>query len=140
MEELKLESYEKECPELEKYLSDSITSYGIEQLNGNKPHKLFSCYKNSNEQVMGAIMGYVTFNLFFITHLFVEETHRNNGIGKILLTEIESAALNHGCNILRLNTLNRKAHSFYLDAGFIETTCISNHMNGFDLVYYHKNI
>ena len=140
MGNLNLESYSEENVELERYLSDSIIGYGVDQLQGKEPIKLLCCFRDSNEKVVAAIMGSATLNLFFISHLFVEKNFRNQGLGTKLLSAIESLALDAGCNILRLNTFNKEAHQFYLNAGFKETVCISNYMNGFDLVYYHKKI
>ena len=140
MDELNLERYKDENSEIEKYLSDSITSFGIEQLQGKEPRKAFCCFRDSEGKIVAAIMGSTTLNLFFISHLFVENALRNKGIGTKLLSEIERIAQNFGCNILRLNTFNKEVHAFYLNAGFTETACITNYINGFDLMYYHKKI
>ena len=140
MGELLLESYKEDNAELEKYLSDSVVSYGIEQLEGSMPGKLACCFRNNKDQIIAGIMGSATLNMFFISHLFVEPEYRNNGLGTKLLYSIEGLALQKGCNILRLNTFNRKTHALYAKAGFEETVCISSYMNGFDLVYYHKKI
>ncbi|MDH5444814.1 MAG: GNAT family N-acetyltransferase [Gammaproteobacteria bacterium] len=138
MDDLHLEIFKDDNSELEKYLSDSIISYGIEQLKGNEPKKLYCCYRNSNGKIVAGIMGSATLNLFFVSHLFVEPEHRNNGLGTRLLSEIEKLAHQAGCNTLRINTLNKNAHDLYINAGFEETICIPDYMNGFDLVYYHK--
>ena len=140
MEEMNLESYTINNVEIDEYLSEAITNYGIEQLQGNKPYKLYSCFKSDSGEIIGAVMGSVTTNLFFISHIYVEKTNRNKGIGTKLLSAIEQSAIESGCNIIRLNTFNKKAHAFYLNSGFTETTCIKDYMNDFDLVYYHKTI
>ena len=85
-------------------------------------------------------MGYKSINLFFVTQLYVEDKYRNNGYGYKLLSAIEDKAKLLGCNLLRLNTLNKKTASLYTRSGFKKTISIINYMNGFDLIYYHKNI
>jgi len=140
MDALHLESYKENNEELEKYLSDSIISYGLEQLQGNEPSKLLCCFIDNKGQIVAGIMGSATLNLFFISHLFVAVEYRNKSLGTQLLSAIEELASQAGCNILRLNTFNKKAHAFYTNAGFEETISISNYMDGFDLVYYHKKI
>lgn len=140
MENLILETYQEENSELEEYLSSSIISFGIDQLRGKVPRKLSCCFRDNVGKTVAAIMGSVTLNLFFISHLFVDENFRNKGLGTELLSAIESLALSAGCNVLRLNTLNKKAHAFYLRAGFDETASIPDYMTGFDLIYYHKRI
>ena len=137
---MNLESYQGSNVEIDKYLSEAITRYGIEQLQGNKPFKLYCCYKNHTGKITGAVMGSVTANLLFISHLYVEKRSRNKGIGTKLLSAIQQSASEAGCNIIRLNTFNKKSHAFYLNSGFTETTRIKAYMNDFDLVYYHKII
>jgi GNAT superfamily N-acetyltransferase len=140
MDEYSINSYSTEQKAIESYLSESITSFGMKQLNGFTPFKLYiSCVSNSG-QIIGAIMGTVTLNMLFVSHLFVEEKHRNKGIGKKLLLEIEVVALESNCNIIRLNTFNKKTNNLYIKSGFEETTSIPNYMGDFDLVYYEKTI
>jgi len=135
-----LETTEAENEELEKYLSSSIMAYGILQMKDEKPLKSFCSFKDHNGNIIGGVMGYKTLNLFSITHLHVEKQNRNNGYAKELLKEIENKAKILGCSILRLNTLNKKTSSLYSKAGFEVTNTIPNYMNGFDLMYYHKEI
>jgi len=135
-----LETTELENEEVEKYLSDSLISYGIAQMNAEKPLKAYCSFKDKEGNIIGSIMGYKASNLFFITQLYVEKRYRNNGYGYKLLSAIENKAKSLGCNLLRLNTLNKKTMSLYTKAGFKKTNSITNYMDGFDLYYYHKNI
>ncbi len=109
-------------------------------MNGEKPIKAFCSFEDKVGNIIGSIMGYKSLNLFFITQLYVETQYRNNGYGHQLLCAIEDKAKALGCNVIRLNTLNQKTASLYTRAGFKETNSIVHYMNGFDLIYYHKNI
>ena len=131
---------ERENKELERYLSSSIMEYGIEQMNGVKPIKAFCSLKCHNGTLVGGAMGYKALNLFFITHLYVEKQFRGKGYATKLLKGIETKAKQLGCDVLRLNTLNKCTRSLYSKSGFVVTASIPNYMNGFDLQYYHKNI
>ena len=140
MEDLRFEKFIGENEAVDNYLSQSIIDYGILQQKGDIPVKLFCSCKNNDGVFVGAVMGAKTLNLFFISHIFVEEKIRNNKIGSELLAKIEESAKNEGCTILRLNTFNDLSHRFYENNGFIETVRINNYMNGFDLVFYEKSI
>ncbi len=135
-----LETTELENEEIDKYLSDSIMSYGIAQMGGEKPLKAYCSFKDRDGNIIGSIMDYKASNLFFVTQLYVESKYRNNGYGYKQLKVIEDKAKSLGCNLLRLNTLNSKTASLYTRAGFEKTNSIINYMDGFDLLYYHKNI
>lgn len=140
MEELLFKHYSAENQVIEKYLSQSIVNYGLAQHKHDNPEKLFCTCKNNSGTLYGAVMGTKTLDMFFISHIFVEENHRNKGIGSLLLAEIQEKATKLGCSIIRLNTFNNLSHYFYSKNGFNETTRINNYMNGFDLVYYDKRI
>lgn len=94
--------------------------------------------ENFENKIIGGITGYSTLNLFFISNIFVEEEYRGKGLGKKLMLEIENSAKELGCNILRLNTFNKKTDKFYLDVGYKQTIIIKNYMDDFDLIYYEK--
>ena len=136
----RIENFEHDNQQLEQYLSEAITRYGIDQLKGESPRKQYYSLKNHENIIVGGIMGYATLNMFFISHLYVNESVRNQGLGQKLLIAIENSATKLGCNLLRLNTLNEQTGNLYARAGFKETIRINNYMNGFDLVYYHKPI
>jgi len=108
-----VENHEQDHPQLEQYLTTAITRYGIQQLNCEEPKKLYSCLKNKENSIVAGIMGYASLNMFFITHLFVDPSIRNQGFGQHLLMEIEHSATNLGCDLLRLNTLNANRYSLY---------------------------
>lgn len=126
--------------DIDEYLSESITTYGLAQHKGETPVKLFCSCKNHEGELLGAVMGTKTLNLFFVSHIFVEEKYRHQNLGSDLLAEIEGGAKKLGCTILRLNTFNDLSHRFYAKNGFRETTRINQYMHGFDLVFYDKII
>ena len=140
MDDLIYEQYTGEKEDIDKYLSQSITTYGLAQHKDETPVKLFCICKNYEGVILGAVMGQKTLNLCFISHIYVEEKYRNMGIGSSLLTKIGVKAKNVGCTMLRLNTFNDLSHHFYEKNGFSITTRITKYMNGFDLVYYEKSI
>jgi GNAT superfamily N-acetyltransferase len=81
----------------------------------------------------GRLIGYVAVHwlpyLFlsgpegFISELFVAETARSSGVGKLLLQTVESEAKERGCSRLQLiNFKNRESYQrkFYQKAGWEE--------------------
>ena len=57
----------------------------------------------------------------FIEDLIVEESKRNNGIGKTLIENAVNYAKNNNCEVVELTSYkdNIKAHKFYENNGFI---------------------
>jgi len=140
MNNYSFETIDSKYEELEKYLNQGLIDYGVIEAGGNKPKYIFCCIKDDQHKIIGGIKGYAMLNLFYISQLFVDEKHRKKGLGKKLISEIENAAKNHDCNIIRLDTLNEKSHSFYVKSGFEKTLEIKEYMKGFDLLFFHKHI
>ena len=56
-----------------------------------------------------------------VDHVFIEETHRNRGIGKQLMQFVYNYAEKKKCNWVELNTYvhNFPSHKFYYNEGFV---------------------
>ena len=85
---------------------------------------------NEGEKVLGWTHVFVAHRLESeafaeISGLVVDESHRNRGIGRILLGEAEQWALASGVAILRVrsNVIRQDAHRFYERAGY---SCTKN--------------
>jgi ribosomal protein S18 acetylase RimI-like enzyme len=59
-------------------------------------------------------------NLGNIDELVVDREYRNQGIGKLLMNEMEAIAKNRGCKRLELDSAFHRtnAHAFYEKQGF----------------------
>ena len=124
---------------LEKYLNDELINYGVAESGGHRPKYIYCGIKDTQKNYIGGIKGYAMLD-FFISQLFVDKHHRNTGLGRELVSKIESVAKDHGCNVIRLDTLNKQSHDFYLKSGFENTVTIKEYMKGFDLLFFHKHI
>jgi len=140
MKNYSFEISESNNDQLDKYLNKELINYGIAEAKGNRPKYIYCSINDANNHIIGGIKGYAMLNMFYISQLFVNEKHRGIGLGKKLLSEIEVVAKKHNCKIIRLDTLNRKSHDFYEKSGFEKTITIHEYMNGFDLLFFHKNI
>lgn len=65
-------------------------------------------------------------NLGNVDELVVNSKHRNRGVGKMLMCEIEKIAKSHECKRLELDSaFHRKiAHEFYERSGFEKRACL----------------
>jgi len=69
---------------------------------------------------LGGFRGEVHFHWLFVNILFVEEAHRNRGIGSRLLAEGEAQGRALGAARSRLDTFDWQAPGFYLKHGYRE--------------------
>ncbi|NLT95460.1 MAG: GNAT family N-acetyltransferase [Clostridia bacterium] len=82
----------------------------------------------------GQVIGMVGFTVKYYLHrekpvlyvgsMVVNENYRSQGIGKLLMDEVEAVAIKRGCNSIQLNSNKRRvrAHEFYKRLGFKEVS------------------
>jgi GNAT superfamily N-acetyltransferase len=74
--------------------------------------------------------GEVHFHWLFVNILFVEEAHRNKGVGSRLLAEGEAGARTLGAVRSRLDTFDWQAPAFYLKNGYRELLRMPDYFRG----------
>lgn len=82
------------------------------------------------QQVIGLISVHymaqlaVAGEVFFINYLSVDPAQRGRGVGRLLLQQAEQAAQARGCYSIELssNLRRTRAHQFYLQLGYTETS------------------
>lgn len=76
--------------------------------------------KDPEGSFLGGFRGEIYFHWLFVNILFVEEAHRNKGVGSRLLGEGEARARKLGATRARLDTFDWQAPGFYLKLGYRE--------------------
>jgi ribosomal protein S18 acetylase RimI-like enzyme len=91
----------------------------------NNDHQVYIC-ATDNDKLIGYCSLTIKNNLWMLANLgnvdelVVDSEHRNQGIGKMLICEIEKIAKSHGCKRLELDSAFHRtiAHEFYERSGF----------------------
>ena len=122
------------------FVVNGIIDYGKKSLEENKSEKRYCFLRKENGNLIGGGIGVSSLNMFFITHLYVEEKERCKGYGSYLLKSIEGQAAEVGCDLIRLNTVNERASSFYINYGYKVTVEISNYAGNYKLIYLEKKL
>jgi GNAT superfamily N-acetyltransferase len=79
----------------------------------------------SQEAVIGYVLGiahpafYANGQVAWVEEIFVQEAHRKEGIGRLLMSDFEAWADRQGCRVVALAT--RRAASFYQAIGYAES-------------------
>ena len=58
-------------------------------------------------------------NVAYIETLWVDESHRGQGLGAKLLAEVENTAKEKGCYLIHLDTFDFQAKEFYEKQGYV---------------------
>ena len=77
--------------------------------------------------------------IMYVDSLFVEENHRNKGLGSMLLQKVEKEAKTIGATLSNLNSFAFQARDFYIKHGYEVFGHFSDHPKG-HTVYFLKKI
>ncbi|EKD71677.1 MAG: hypothetical protein ACD_46C00125G0001 [uncultured bacterium] len=81
-------------------------------------YKQFSLILSKNNDVIGVLNAFTAFAEIYIDDIWVAEAFRQQGYGKLLLTELESRFKGKGFNNINLVTSAFQAPEFYKKCGF----------------------
>lgn len=104
-------------------VSDFVMRQRIQQLASSPAHRLVVAERDA--ALHGWASGEVRLSLesgtrVEITGLVVDAASRRNGVGRLLVEEIERWALGHDCTeiVVRSNVARLESHPFYMGLGF----------------------
>lgn len=96
--------------------------------------------KKENELIAGLDASITTFNILYLSTLFVDSAHRRQGLGKQLITEIESQAKALSVNTIRLDTFDWQGRDFYLALGYEIVGHYRNDEEDYEEFFFIKRI
>ena len=88
----------------------------------------------------GLLSGIGYWNGLEIRILWVDEAHRNKGIGRQLLQHVENTAAAKGATIAMLDTFDFQAADFYTKNGYELVGTLKNFPQGHDRMYFSKKL
>ena len=129
-------------PKLKDYrvLRDGMLSYHAKQGHPRKSELINIFLKDKHKKVFGAVVITVLWNGMEINSLWIDESLRGQGWGRILIEEAEKEGKLRGCNIAYTNTFSWQAPEFYKKMGYKPFGKLDNFPKGFSLTYFYKNL
>ncbi|MEF1254615.1 MULTISPECIES: GNAT family N-acetyltransferase [unclassified Vibrio] len=80
-----------------------------------------ACYVEDDQgHFAGGLTGEIYTNTIFVEFLWVDDQHRDSGIGSMLMVRVESEAKAFGVTDMYLDTYSFQAPNFYTKLGFKE--------------------
>jgi GNAT superfamily N-acetyltransferase len=110
----------EECPSEEDVFSliQNLVQFNDSKAEKENWHALGIFMRNENRQIVGGLNGHTHWNWLFIRHLWIEESLRWKGYGRMLLARAENEALHRGCRSSWVDTFDFQALSFYQKLGY----------------------
>lgn len=117
---------------LEKYDENYITY----KMDGN----IQIGVEDNGKLIAGLDACITAFKILYVSTVFVDENYRRQGVGEMLIREMEKRALTMGVNTIRLDTFNWQGKDFYEALGY---TCVGQYENaedGYSEYFFLKRI
>jgi ribosomal protein S18 acetylase RimI-like enzyme len=81
-------------------------------------HRKLAVFAYDAHELAGGAAGYTHWGWLFVSHLWVADELRGEGLGSRLMSEIESAAVRRGAEMAHLDTYDFQALRFYERLGY----------------------
>lgn len=93
------------------------------------------------DKLVGGMNACMTaFRILYVSTLYVDEAYRNQGIGRLLVKEMEIRAQQIGANMIRLDTFDWQGKEFYERLGYEQVGHYKNEIDGFSEYFFLKRI
>lgn len=99
-------------------IGGGLRKYNIEQAGDNKFQRLCFVLQDSEQEVVGGILGEVYWGWLYIDLLWVKDELRGCGYGHRLLTQIENEGRKLGAQNAYLDTFSFQVPGFYKEHGY----------------------
>ena len=101
------------------FLDDKIAEYNWQRWEVSERKPLAMKMTDEQGKIIAGAAGRSFGDWFMLNTLWVDEQYRGKKIGDEILTKIEMAAKERGCNKCLLDTLNFQAMPFYQARGYL---------------------
>jgi GNAT superfamily N-acetyltransferase len=103
-------------------INDKLVHFNLKNVPFNQKEAFidlsFSIKDDAGEIIGGINSVLYCWHVLYVDILFVDESHRGKGYGKLLLQQAENAARQQGGYMVHLDTFDWQAKSFYVNAGY----------------------
>jgi len=115
---MKIELLEEPQQSLLDFLDNKINEFNIDNWEVKSQKSLAVQVTNDNGETIAGAAGRSFGDWFLLDNLWVSDSLRGQNMGSQLLKNIETAAIQRGCNQVLLDTLNFQAMPFYKKYGY----------------------
>jgi len=130
---------ESRCQEIDAFLSDRIYEFNVQATGYDDGRLLAATIQDDAGDIIAGINGHTWGGCCEITHVWVHEQYRGQGLGRALLHAAESEAVLRGCEQVVLLTHSFQAPQFYEHLGYDRKYHIESRPRGYaDIVYIKR--
>lgn len=131
---------ESECAAIEAFLVERLYEFNSRATGYFDGRLLGGTLRSESGEVIAGFNGHTWGGCCVIDHLWVHESRRGQGLGRMLLQTAEAEALRRDCTQVILSTHTFQATAFYEKLGYVQQAVVRDHPRGHANVTYVKRI
>ena len=129
-----------ECEELGAFLADRIYEFNSKATGYFDGMLLAGCVRSETGEIIAGYNGHAWGRSCELSHVWVQNEYRGQGLGTLLLQHAEAEAVTRDCVQIVLATHSFQAPGFYERRGFTRKYCIEGHPQGHADIIYVKTL
>ena len=131
---------EAECERLGAFLADRIDEFNSKATGYLDGMLLGGSIRNDAGDVIAGFNGHTWGGCCELTHVWVDERYRGQGLGAVLLRSAEAEAVARGCAQVVLATHSFQAPGFYERMGYVRKYTIEGRPKDYADIIYAKGL
>ncbi|AEW01085.1 hypothetical protein A4D02_14075 [Niastella koreensis] len=122
------------------FLEEKIYEYNSLEINKSDGAFFSRVIRSDKGVIVGGVAGWTWAGACEVTHLWVDKSMRNNGVGKLLLEAAGTEAKSKGCSTILIKSYEFQAPHFYEKYGYKIEYIQKNFPPGFNYYILTKRI
>jgi GNAT superfamily N-acetyltransferase len=131
---------EAECQELGAFLADRIYEFNAQATGYFDGRLCAGCIRNDAHEIIAGFDGHTWGGCCELSHIWMHEQYRGQGLGTLLLRSAEAEAVARGCVLVVQATHSFQAPGFYDRMGYERKYAIEGRPQGHTDIIYVKVI
>jgi len=129
-----------DAPEFQAFLEERIYEYNAAATGYHDAEAFSAARTNASGEIEAGIYGYTWGGCCFVSHLWVSEQLRGQGLGAALLDEVERHARHKRCTLVFLSSHSFQAPEFYARRGYTQLARVLDYPVGHSDILYTKRL
>jgi GNAT superfamily N-acetyltransferase len=126
--------------EYKELLHSGLSDYNKFIKGNDESQELTVLLKDVNGQIIGGVNGEILWDYFNINMLWLNEFHRKQGFGSLIINSLFKIIKEKGINNIQVTTNYENIKSFYLSIGFNIIGILNDRPKGFHTYYLYLDI
>ncbi|MES2306495.1 MAG: GNAT family N-acetyltransferase [Gemmatimonadota bacterium] len=129
-----------DAPALHALLDQRINEFNAAATGYHDAESFSAAHQDSHGAVLAGVYGYTWGGCAYVSHLWVAQSMRGQGIGSALLAAAESHARTRECRVIFLATHSFQGPEFYARLGYSNQGVLEDHPVGHRSILLEKRL